>query len=116
MPLAFGLTVVPDPPYQRLIEVRTLGEQHGFEYGWTHDSQGADKGSEPRIESRSACDADMPDEGDAIGARAPEPATGLHATGLGPWRYRFRVWLSRMSGCRPAGLRPFRDGPALCRV
>ena len=44
MPLAFGLTVVPDPPYQRLIEVRALGEQHGFEYGWTHDSRGADKG------------------------------------------------------------------------
>ena len=28
----------------------------------------------------------------------------------------FRVWLSRMSGCRPAGLRPSRDGPALCCV
>jgi hypothetical protein len=27
-----------------------------------------------------------------------------------------RLWLSHMSGCRPAGLRPFRDGPALCRV
>jgi hypothetical protein len=40
MPLAFGFTVVPDPPYQRLIEVRALGEQHAFEYGWTHDSQG----------------------------------------------------------------------------
>jgi hypothetical protein len=40
MPLAFGLTVPPDPPYQRLIEVRALGEQHGFEYGWTYGSQG----------------------------------------------------------------------------
>jgi hypothetical protein len=30
MPLAFGLTVVPDPPYQRLIEVRALGEQYGY--------------------------------------------------------------------------------------
>ena len=29
MPLAFGLTVVPDPPYQRLIEVRALGERIG---------------------------------------------------------------------------------------
>ena len=38
MPLAFGLTVVPDPPYQRLIEVCAVGEQHGFDYGWIHDS------------------------------------------------------------------------------
>jgi len=64
---------VPD-----LIEVRALGEQHGFEYGWTHDS-GADKGASPRIGSRSSCDAGMLDEGDAIGARALEPAIGLHA-------------------------------------
>jgi hypothetical protein len=40
MPLAFGLTVLPEEPYQRPIEVRALGEQHGFEHGWTHDSQG----------------------------------------------------------------------------
>jgi len=31
--LAFGLTVLPDRLYQRLIEVRAHGEQHGFEYG-----------------------------------------------------------------------------------
>ena len=35
MPLAFGLTVLPDPADQRLIEVRTLGVRTGFEYGWT---------------------------------------------------------------------------------
>ena len=29
MPLAFGLTVVPAPPYQCLIEVRALGERIG---------------------------------------------------------------------------------------
>jgi hypothetical protein len=40
MLLAFGLTSCRNPPYQRLLEVRALGEQHGFEYGWTHDSQG----------------------------------------------------------------------------
>jgi hypothetical protein len=40
MPLASGLAVLPDPPYQRLLEVRALGEQHGFEYGWTHNSPG----------------------------------------------------------------------------
>ena len=36
--LSFGVTVLPDPPYQRLIELMQLAEQHGFEYGWTYDS------------------------------------------------------------------------------
>ena len=38
MALSFGVTVLPDPPYQRLIELIQLAEQHGFEYGWTYDS------------------------------------------------------------------------------
>src|ERR671924_880086 len=38
MALTFGVTVLPDPPYQRLIDLLVLGEQHGFEYGWTYDS------------------------------------------------------------------------------
>jgi probable F420-dependent oxidoreductase len=36
--LTFGVTVLPDPPYQRLIELFQLAERHGFEYGWTYDS------------------------------------------------------------------------------
>ena len=36
--LSFGVTVLPDPPYQRLIELTKLAEEHGFEYGWTYDS------------------------------------------------------------------------------
>jgi probable F420-dependent oxidoreductase len=36
--LSFGVTVLPDPPYQRLIELLQLAERHGFEYGWTYDS------------------------------------------------------------------------------
>lgn len=36
------------------------------------------------------CDAGMLDEGDAIGARALEPAITLDAAGLGPSGYRFR--------------------------
>jgi probable F420-dependent oxidoreductase len=36
--LSFGVTVLPDPPYERLIEVLRNAEQHGFEYGWTYDS------------------------------------------------------------------------------
>ena len=38
MALSFGVTVLPDPPYQRLVELIELAERHGFEYGWTYDS------------------------------------------------------------------------------
>ena len=38
MPLSFGVTVLPDPPYQRFVELLELAESHGFEYGWTYDS------------------------------------------------------------------------------
>jgi probable F420-dependent oxidoreductase len=36
--LTFGVTVLPDPPYQRFLELIQLAEKHGFEYGWTYDS------------------------------------------------------------------------------
>ena len=36
--LSFGVTVLPDPPYTRLIELVQLAEQQGFEYAWTYDS------------------------------------------------------------------------------
>ena len=36
--LTFGVTVLPDPPYARLLELLRLAERHGFEYGWTYDS------------------------------------------------------------------------------
>ena len=36
--LRFGVTVLPDPPYTRLVEVLQQGERLGFEYGWTYDS------------------------------------------------------------------------------
>jgi probable F420-dependent oxidoreductase len=38
MPLTFGVTVLPDPPPQRVVELIRLAEEHGFEYGWTYDS------------------------------------------------------------------------------
>ena len=31
MALSFGVTVLPDPPYQRLVELMVLAESHGFE-------------------------------------------------------------------------------------
>jgi alkanesulfonate monooxygenase SsuD/methylene tetrahydromethanopterin reductase-like flavin-dependent oxidoreductase (luciferase family) len=38
MALTFGVTVLPDPPHTRLIELMQKAEEHGFEYGWTYDS------------------------------------------------------------------------------
>jgi probable F420-dependent oxidoreductase len=36
--LTFGVTVLPDPPYTRWLELTKLAEEHGFEYAWTYDS------------------------------------------------------------------------------
>jgi probable F420-dependent oxidoreductase len=33
-----GVTVLPDPPYQRLVDLIGMAEEHGFESGWTYDS------------------------------------------------------------------------------
>src|SRR5215213_11811684 len=38
MAISFGVTVLPDPPHARFLELIELAEQHGFEYGWTYDS------------------------------------------------------------------------------
>src|SRR4051794_36917388 len=38
MALSFGVTVLPDPPYQRMIELFQLAERLGFDYAWTYDS------------------------------------------------------------------------------
>jgi probable F420-dependent oxidoreductase len=38
MALSFGVTVLPDPPYARWLELIKLAESHGFEYAWTYDS------------------------------------------------------------------------------
>ncbi|HET7044078.1 MAG TPA: TIGR03842 family LLM class F420-dependent oxidoreductase [Gaiellaceae bacterium] len=38
MALSFGVTVLPDPPVTRFLELMQLAEEQGFEYGWTYDS------------------------------------------------------------------------------
>src|SRR6188474_1280151 len=38
MSLTFGMTVMPDPPFSRMLELIQLAERQGFEYGWTYDS------------------------------------------------------------------------------
>jgi probable F420-dependent oxidoreductase len=36
--ISFGVTVLPDPPFARFLELIGLAERHGFEYAWTYDS------------------------------------------------------------------------------
>src|SRR5438445_10505324 len=36
--LSFGVTVLPDLAYRRMIELMQIAEGHGFEYAWTYDS------------------------------------------------------------------------------
>src|SRR5437763_1815258 len=38
MTLSFGVTVLPDPPFSRMIELLQLAEKRGFEYAWIYDS------------------------------------------------------------------------------
>src|SRR4051794_5484640 len=38
MAITFGVTVLPDPPHTRFLELIQLAEEQGFEYGWTYDS------------------------------------------------------------------------------
>src|ERR671914_2221474 len=36
--LTFGVTVLPDPPHGRFLELMQLAEAQGFDNGWTYDS------------------------------------------------------------------------------
>jgi probable F420-dependent oxidoreductase len=36
--LSFGVTVLPDPPHSRFLELIELAERNGFGYGWAYDS------------------------------------------------------------------------------
>ena len=36
--LTFGVTVLPDPPHTRFVELFQLAEEQGFDWGWTYDS------------------------------------------------------------------------------
>jgi len=38
MALSFGVTVLPDPPHARMIELMQFAERQGLEYAWTYDS------------------------------------------------------------------------------
>ena len=58
MALSFGVTVLPDPPYQRLVELMVLGEQHGFEYRLDLRLARPLAGLVPAADARRASDVD----------------------------------------------------------
>src|SRR4029079_18005616 len=70
MALTFGVTVLPDPPYQRLIDLLVLGEQHGFEYGWTYDSHVLWQESTPTLALAPAATSRI-----KLGPMVPNPGT-----------------------------------------
>ena len=67
--LSFGVTVLPDPPWQRLVELMQLAEQHGFDYGWTYDSHVLWQEPYPLVDARG-------DEHRAAEARAERHEPG----------------------------------------
>jgi probable F420-dependent oxidoreductase len=36
--MEFGVTVLPDPPFSRWLDLMKAAEAHGFQYAWTYDS------------------------------------------------------------------------------
>ena len=58
MALSFGVTVLPDPPYTRLVELMVLGERHGFEIRLDLRLARAVAGLVPAAHARRAGDHD----------------------------------------------------------
>src|SRR6201986_4391067 len=59
----FGVTVLPDPPFSRWLELIQLAERHGFGYAWTYDSHVLWQESVPML---------------AVAAREPSPIKPGH--------------------------------------
>ena len=82
MALSFGVTVLPDPPYQRLVELMVLAESHGFEYGWTYDSHVLWQDSFPILTLAAAATTTMKFGHQVTnpGTREPTVVASLYAT------------------------------------
>ena len=79
MSLSFGVTVLPDPPHQRFVELLQLAESHGFEYGWTYDSPILWHESYPLL--TMAVEATSRDEVRALRDEPGNAGTDGHASG-----------------------------------
>ena len=82
MALSFGVTVLPDPPYQRLVELMVLGEKHGFEIGWTYDSHVLWQDSFPvlRLAAQATSTMKFGHQVTNPGTRDPTVLASLYAT------------------------------------
>src|SRR5258707_12248878 len=82
MALTFGVTVLPDPPYTRLIELMRKAESHGFEYGWTYDSHVLWQDSFPILTLAAAATTTMKFGHQVTnpGTRDPTVVASLYAT------------------------------------
>ena len=82
MALSFGVTVLPDPPYQRLVELMVLAESQGFEYGWTYDSHVLWQDSFPILTLAAAATTTMKFGHQVTnpGTRDPTVVASLYAT------------------------------------
>ena len=107
MALSFGVTVLPDPPYQRLVELMVLAESHGFEYGWTYDSHVLWQDSFPILTLAAEATTTM-----KFGHQVTNPGTRDPTVAREPLRHAARH-LRRADG---DGHRPRRLGGALHRA
>lgn len=114
MPLAFGLTALPDPASQLLLVLLTLSGQHGVSTARATTRTGCWRRGEHKIRSRSSRDSAIPTR-KTREARGLEPETGLHAAPPPGLRRRLSTPISR----RPrttAGPASARSAPSWSRA
>src|SRR5215213_1413872 len=114
MPLSFGVTILPDPPYQRLVELLVLAERHGFEYGWTYDSHVLWQDSMPTL-ALAAAATDRIKLGHMVtnpGTRDPTVVASAYATLQDISDGRMVMGIGRGDSARRyIGQQPVRIGP-----
>ena len=123
MALSFGVTVMPDPPYQRLVELIKLAEAHGFEYGWTYDSHVLWQESTPTL-ALAAAATERIKLGHMVtnpGTREPTVIASAYATLQDISDGRMVMGIGRGDSARryinqqPVRVRPFEDALRMIR-
>ena len=123
MALSFGVTVMPDPPYQRLVELIKLAEAHGFEHGWTYDSHVLWQESTPTL-ALAAAATERIKLGHMVtnpGTREPTVVASAYATLQDISDGRMVMGIGRGDSARryinqqPVRVRPFEDALRMIR-
>src|ERR1051326_1426805 len=79
----FGVTVLPDPPFSRWLELIQLAERHGFGYAWTYDSHVLWQESVPML-AAAAADTPKINLGRYAATRAPVTPACRHRAYAAP--------------------------------